>query len=134
VNAARIMGDVSSGKVKPTQALAKPPMLLNILFHNTYAAPLKAVTDASKALEKMPKVLAASVAGGYRYADIPAMGPSVVVVTDNDPALARREADRLSGMLWEMREQLVMKAPAGRGGADGDDEREVAGDADGRGG
>ncbi|MBZ2180311.1 MAG: M81 family metallopeptidase [Acidobacteria bacterium] len=111
VNAARIMGDILSGKVKPTQALAKPPMLLNILFHNTYAAPLQAVTDASKAVEKMPKVLAASVAGGYQYADIPAMGPSVVVVTDNDPALARREADRLSGMLWEMREQLVMKAP-----------------------
>ncbi len=111
VNAARIMGDILSGKVKPTQALAKPPMLLNILFHNTYAAPLQAITDASKKLEKTPKVLAASVAGGYQYADIPAMGPSVVVVTDNDPALARREADRLSGMLWDLREQLVMKAP-----------------------
>jgi microcystin degradation protein MlrC len=111
VNAARIMGDILSGKVKPTQALAKPPMLLNILFHNTYAAPLQAITDASKKLEKEPKVLAASVAGGYQYADIPAMGPSVVVVTDNDPALARREADRLSGMLWDLREQLVMKAP-----------------------
>ncbi len=111
VNAARIMGDILSGKVKPTQALAKPPMLLNILFHNTYAAPLQAITDASKQLEKTPKVLVASVAGGYQYADIPAMGPSVVVVTDNDPALARREADRLSGMLWDLREQLVMKAP-----------------------
>ncbi len=111
VNAARIMGEILSGKVKPVQALAKPPMLLNILFHNTYAAPLQAVTDASKAVEKMPKVLAASVAGGYQYADIPAMGPSVVVVTDNDPELARREADRLSGMLWDLREKLVMKAP-----------------------
>lgn len=111
VHAARIMGDILTGKVKPTQALAKPPMLLNILFHNTYAAPLLPITAASKKLEKEPKILAASVAGGYQYADIPAMGPSVVVVTDNDPALARREADRLSGMLWDLREQLQLKAP-----------------------
>lgn len=112
VNAARIMGDIVAGKVKPTQALAKPPMMLNILFHNTYAAPLKAITDESKRLEKNPKILAASVSGGYQYADIPAMGPSAVVVTDNDPALARREADRLSGMLWDLREQLTLKAPS----------------------
>jgi microcystin degradation protein MlrC len=39
VTAARIMADIVSGKVKPTQALVKPPMLLNILFHNTYAPP-----------------------------------------------------------------------------------------------
>jgi microcystin degradation protein MlrC len=97
--------------VKPTQALVKPPMLLNILYHNTYAAPMLPITDASKKLEKQPGVIVASVAGGYQYADIPAMGPSVVVVTDNAPELARREADRLSGMLWDLREKLVMKAP-----------------------
>jgi microcystin degradation protein MlrC len=36
-----------------------------------------------------------SVSGGYQYADSAAMGPSVTVVTGNDAALARREADRL---------------------------------------
>ena len=108
---ARIMADIVSGKVKPTQAIVKPPMLLNILFHNTYAAPLKAITDESKQLEKNPKVLVASVPGGYQYADIPAMGPSVIVVTDNDPALAKREAERLSNMLWNLRPQLAFNAP-----------------------
>ena len=110
--AAKLMGDVVAGRVKPTQALAKPPMLYNIMFHNTYAAPMKPITDASKALEHMPKVLAASVPGGYQYADIPAMGPSAIVVTDNDPALARREADRLAAMLWDKREELTLKLPA----------------------
>ncbi len=111
VHAARIMADIVSGKVKPVQVLVKPPMLLNILFHNTYAAPLKPITDASKLLEKSPKILAATVAGGYQYADIPAMGPSVVVVTDNDPALAKREAERLGAMLWGIRDQLQLRAP-----------------------
>jgi len=111
VQAARIMADVVSGKVKPVQTIVKPPMMLNILFHNTYAEPLKPVTDESKRVEQNPKVLAASVAGGYQYADIPAMGPSVIVVTDGDAALARREADRLSNMLWNLRERLAFKAP-----------------------
>ncbi len=35
------------------------------------------------------------------------MGPSVVVVTDNDPELPRREAKRLADMLWATRDQLV---------------------------
>ncbi|MBI2688422.1 MAG: M81 family metallopeptidase [Acidobacteria bacterium] len=111
VHAARIMAGIVSGKVKPTQALVKPPMLFNILYHNTYAPPLQPITDESKKLEKQPNVLAASVAGGYQYADIPAMGPGVVVVTDNDPALAKREAERLGGMLWGLRSQLALKAP-----------------------
>ncbi|MEZ5399474.1 MAG: M81 family metallopeptidase [Bryobacteraceae bacterium] len=108
---ARLMADIVAGKVRPTQAIVKPPMLFNILFHNTYAEPLKPVTDASKAAERNPKVLAASVSGGYQYADIPAMGPSAVVVTDNDPALARSEAERLANMLWGLREKLVFRAP-----------------------
>lgn len=112
VQAARLMASVVAGKVKPTQAIVKPPMLLNILFHNTYEAPLKAITDESKRIEANPKVLAASVPGGYQYADIPAMGPSVIVVTDNDPALARREAERIAGMLWNLRTQMVFKAPS----------------------
>ncbi|MBY0502803.1 MAG: M81 family metallopeptidase [Bryobacteraceae bacterium] len=111
VQAAKLMAQVVAGKVKPTQAIVKPPMLFNILFHNTYAAPLKPITDESKRLETRPGILAASVAGGYQYADILAMGPSAVVVTDNDPALAKREAERLAGMLWNLRDQLTLKAP-----------------------
>ncbi|MBL8232423.1 MAG: M81 family metallopeptidase [Bryobacterales bacterium] len=111
VQAAKIMADVVAGRVKPVQAIVKPPMLYNILYHNTFAPPLKPITDESKRIENNPKVLVASVAGGYQYADIPAMGPSVVVVTDNDPALARREAERLGNMLWSLRDQLKLKAP-----------------------
>ena len=39
------------------------------------------------------------------------MGPSVVVVTDDDRELARREADRLGAMLWATRDQLVLDLP-----------------------
>ena len=40
------------------------------------------------------------------------MGPSVVVVTDNDPELARREAKRLADMLLAVSDQLVLDLPS----------------------
>ena len=49
---------------------------------------------------------------GFAYADVPQMGPSVVVVTDGDAGLARREADRLAARLWDARESLVRELPS----------------------
>jgi len=111
LHAARIMADTVRGKVKPVQVIVKPPMLYNLIFHNTFQEPLKPIVDASRRLEENPKILAASVPGGYQWSDIPAMGPSVVVVTDNDPELAKREAQRLSDMLWASREKLRLNLP-----------------------
>jgi len=111
VQAAKLMADTVAGRVKPVQAMVKPPMIFNIIFQNTYAPPYKPITDASKELEKNPKVLAASVPGGYQWSDIPAMGPAAIVVTDGDAALARREAERLSGMLWAARDKLALRIP-----------------------
>lgn len=112
IQAATIMAGMISGELKPVQALVKPPMIVNLLFHNTFAPPYKAIADESRRLERTnPKILAASVPGGYQWSDVPAMGPSVIVVTDNDPELAEREAKRLSDMLLAMRDQLEFKIP-----------------------
>jgi microcystin degradation protein MlrC len=102
--AAQIMAGIVSGKVKPVQAVAKPPMMYNIVFQYTKREPLLPIVEESRRLEQNPKILACSVSGGYQYADVPDMGPSVVVVTDNDPALAEREAKRLSDMLRKKRD------------------------------
>ncbi|MFN0167705.1 MAG: M81 family metallopeptidase [Bryobacteraceae bacterium] len=111
IQAARIMADTVRGKVKPVQAIAKPPMMYNIVYHYTKRAPLLPIVDESKRLEKNPKILAASVPAGYQYADVEWMGPSAIVVTDNDKAMAEREAKRLSEMLWATRDQIVLRVP-----------------------
>ena len=109
--AARIMAGIVAGKLRPTQAIAKPPMVYNILYHNTSVEPLKPIVDESRRLEQNPRILAASVPGGYQYADVPYIGPSAIVVTDNDPELARREAQRLADMLWATRSRLTLNLP-----------------------
>ena len=86
IQAATIMAGMVRGKIKPVQAIAKPPMIVNIVYQNTFAAPYKPITDESRRLERSnPKILAVSVPGGYQWSDVKAMGPSVIVVTDNDP-------------------------------------------------
>jgi microcystin degradation protein MlrC len=111
LQAADIMAKILNGKVKPIQSIVKAPMIYNIAFQNTYANPLLPITTESKNVENMPGVLAVSVSGGYQYADVPWMGPSVVVVTDNNKALADKEANRLSQMLWDTRESTRINNP-----------------------
>ncbi len=111
IQSARILANTIRGKVKPVAAIEKPELFYNIIFQNTNREPLKPITDESRRLEKHPKILAASVSAGYQWSDIPAMGPSVVVVTDNDPDLARREAKRLADMLMAVEDQLVLDLP-----------------------
>jgi microcystin degradation protein MlrC len=111
LQAAKIMAEMVKGESRPTQAIVKPPMVYNIVFQNTFSNPLLPITSASKELEKNEKVLAVSVSGGYQYADVPWMGPSVVVVTDNDPELAEKEARRLSDMLWNSRNETILNNP-----------------------
>jgi microcystin degradation protein MlrC len=111
LQAAQIMADTVRGKVRPVQALAKPPMIYNIVFQYTKRPPLLPIVEESRRLEQNPKILAASVSGGYQYADVPQVGPGVIVVTDNDPALAEREARRLADMLWQSRRQLRLQLP-----------------------
>ena len=111
LRAARIISCAVSGECKPTQAIAKPPMIYNIIYHQTSRAPLLPIVSESKRLEQDSKVLAASVPGGYQYADVEQVGPSVVVVTNNDASMAQREAQRLSDMLWATRTQMTRKIP-----------------------
>ncbi len=111
IQAAHIMNGILSGKVKVTKAIVKPPMVYNIIFHNTYQKPFLPITQATIELEKNPKVLAASANGGYQYADVPWTGPAVTIATNNDQALADREAKRIADMIWNLRDQLKLNIP-----------------------
>ena len=99
------------GTIRPRMALAKPPMLLNIMAHDTSLPPLRPFVDAIRALEHQSGILAASLLPGFAYADVPHMGPSVLVAADGDPALAHRAADTLADDLWQARESFLKPLP-----------------------
>lgn len=111
IQAGKLMMQILQYAVTPTQALAKPPMLLNILYQNTSAPPMEPILTAARQLEDRSDILVANVAAGYPYADVYEAGPSFVVATNDTPQLAQTEADRLSEMLWQIRGQLTLDLP-----------------------
>ncbi len=111
LQAAELMMHILKEEVIPIQALAKPAMLLNILYQNTSAEPMLSIMSKAKEIESDSNVLATNVAAGYPYADVYEAGPSFVVVTDDNPQLAQTEANRLSDMLWNVHDQLTLNLP-----------------------
>ena len=112
VQAAELMAKILTGEVKPTQAIAKPAMLFNLIHQNTFTGYMKAIVAECRRLEREnPKILAVSFPGGYQWSDVEWMGPSAIVVTNNDPALAQREAKRLADMLYAQRDTFVFDPP-----------------------
>jgi len=112
LQAASILTRTARGEVKPCAAIAKPEVVFNIYFHNTSRPPMQPLMARAIALEQDPGILACSIAGGYQYADVPGMGPSIVVVADGDGARARGEADELGAAMWATRDQLRPQVPS----------------------
>ncbi len=99
------------GEVRPRQALAKPPVIVNIMTHDTSEEPLRSLMERARALERQPGILAVSLLPGFAYADVPQMGPAVIVVTDGDAGRAQDESERLGRELWADRERLTAELP-----------------------
>ena len=111
LQAASILTRQIRGEIQPEMALVKPEVLFNIYFHNTSVAPMQPLMQAAIELESQAGILGCSIAGGYQYADVPYMGPSVVVIADGDEEMARREAERLGEQMWASRDQLKPSVP-----------------------
>ena len=109
--AAALLTAMLRGDSRPCMALAKPPVIVNILAQETSRPPMQPLFAEARALESRTGILAVSLLPGFAYADVPQMGPSVLVVADGDPDLARREADRLGTLLWQSRDQLTAELP-----------------------
>jgi len=109
--AARLLVRTLRGEVRPQVALAKPPLIVNIMVQDTSQQPLRSLMGAARALEDRPGILAASLLPGFAYADVPQMGPSVVVVGDGDAEEAERVACMFAAVLWNERESFNKRLP-----------------------
>lgn len=107
IRAGRLMARTLRGEVKPIQAASFPPVAINIQVQNTAEEPLKSMYEWATMLEANNRVLSQSILLGFPYADVPEMGSSVVVVTDDDEALATRLAQAMAGDMWSRRLEFL---------------------------
>ncbi len=110
IMAARCIIDTIRGDFKPTMALRKPGIMTPSVYQGTGFYPAKDIMDRAREWEKKEeKVYGVSVAFGFAYADVPDVGATVVVVTNDDQELADRVAQDMSDFIWSLREPFAGK-------------------------
>jgi microcystin degradation protein MlrC len=83
-------------------------MIANILGQATDREPMKGLMSSAREAERRPGVLSVSVMGGFAYADVLNMGPSVIAVADADRELACSTAEELADQMWAVRHDLYV--------------------------
>jgi microcystin degradation protein MlrC len=94
------------GEIKPTIAWHKIPMITHQEQFLTSQGPMKVWFDLAREMETRPGVVSVSTFPMQPWLDVPEGGWATAVVTNNDPALARRLSAELANKAWEMREQF----------------------------
>ena len=92
------------GEIKPVMAFQKLPLLKGGGFNIDFIAPMRKIFWAMKKMERHSKVLSVSTFMVHIWIDAPEVGWSCIVVTDNEPQLARQLCDKLSEMNWSVKD------------------------------
>lgn len=108
VEAVAALPELVSGAVRPHTHVERIPVLLPT--STTDAGPAADIRDLCLAAEKRAGVLDVSFFHGFPYTDVPATGASVVVITDNDPALAQQISSEIAGSVWARRNEFVVES------------------------
>jgi microcystin degradation protein MlrC len=104
--AAELLTRTIRNEIRPVCQIAKRPMMANILGQATDREPMKGLLIAAREAEQRPGMLSISVMGGFSYADVPNVGPSVIAIADADRRLARAAAEELADRMWQVRHDL----------------------------
>jgi microcystin degradation protein MlrC len=104
--AARLLLKIMNRQVRPVTARVFIPALVRGDELITKTGVFGQIVGQAQALEQTPPGLSAGVFIGNPFTDVPELGTSSIVVTDNDPERARQEALRLAQEFWKHRERM----------------------------
>lgn len=107
--AARVMIKTIRGDYKPTRATRKPGVITPSVFQGTGVSPAMDIMERARRWECRYPGVYVSVAFGFAYADVPDVGATVMVVTNNNQKLADKIADDMSDYIWRMRKVFAGK-------------------------
>ena len=108
-HAARVMIKTIRGQYKPTMATRKPGVITPSVFQGTGVSPAMDIMERARRWKCRNNDVYVSVAFGFAYADVPDVGATVMVVTNNNQELADRIADDMSDYIWRKRKEFAGK-------------------------
>ena len=99
-----------SGEIKPKVTVLRGPQLDGVDHGRTTApGPMLEILQLADRLTEEHGLLSASVNAGFPWADVDYVGPTVIVVADEDNPGAKTAAESLREELWRTREVLTIK-------------------------
>ena len=107
IEAADLLLRTLAGDIRPVTAAVFPPLLINIDKQCSEEEPCLSLLKLAAEMRSRPGVLSTSLFLGFPYADVPEMGSSFAVVTDDDQAFAQRTADEFAAVMWERRHEFL---------------------------
>ena len=107
--AARVIIKTIRGDYKPIMATRKPGVITPSVFQGTGVSPAMDIMERARRWECQHTDVYVSVAFGFAYADVPDVGATVMVVTNNNQKLADRIADDMSDYIWRVRKEFAGK-------------------------
>ena len=105
--AAELLLGTVRGEISPYMELVRLPMILPPENSTHNWGPLAEVINQAKSLESDGAILHGSIYPVQPWMDTDEFAASVLVVTDDNPAAAREEAQKLAGEFWERRHQFT---------------------------
>jgi microcystin degradation protein MlrC len=85
LEAGRLMAATLSGRIRPVSCFAALPLAISIEQQRSDKDPCRHLLQLAADAYGQPSVVSVSIVLGFPYADVPEMGSSIIVVTNNDP-------------------------------------------------
>jgi microcystin degradation protein MlrC len=95
------------GLYTSTTATRKPPVITATVLQWTGQAPSMSIMERARRWEAREKDAFVSVFYGFPWSDVPDVGATVHVMTNNDPELAETIADDMAEYIWRVREDFA---------------------------
>jgi len=101
--AARALHMTMKGEYSPTTATRKPGIITATVLQWTGASPSMDIMERARRWEARQENAFVSVFYGYPWSDVPDVGVTIHVMTDNDQELADLIADDMNDFFWRVR-------------------------------
>lgn len=106
--AARALRLTVLGEYSPTTATRKPGIITATVLQWTGQSPSMDIMERARRWEAREADAYVSVFYGYPWSDVPDVGATVHVMTNNDQALADEIADDMDDFIWRVREDFAV--------------------------
>ncbi len=111
--AARALRLTALGDYRPVTATRKPGIVTATVLQWTGQSPSMDIMERARRWEAREADAYVSVFYGYPWSDVPDVGATVQVMTNDDQALADRIADDMDDFMWRVREAFAVGAHPG---------------------